>query len=93
MIMFKDLKKAVESNLNKMQQSQLFYVEVDKDKIYQLYLDGFTNDLKQEHTCNCCKSFLRQFAGIVTIVDNKIVSVWDNLSPQTEYIESYNKLI
>jgi len=90
--MFKDLKKSVESNLNKMQQSQLFYIEVDKDKIYQLYLDGFTDNLKQEHTCNCCKSFLRQFAGIVTIVDNKIVSIWDNLSPPKEYVESVKNI-
>jgi len=91
--MFKDLKKSIMSHFDEMQSTTLFTVEVDKDKIYQLYLDGFDNpDIKQEHTCNCCKSFLRQFAGIVTIVDNKVVSIWDNIQVPKEYTKSISNL-
>lgn len=90
--MFKDLKKSLESNFNKLQQSQLFYVDVDKDEIYKQYLDGFAPELRQEHTCNCCKSFLRQFAAIVTIVDNKTVSAWDNLTVPEEYKQSVKNI-
>lgn len=90
--MFKDLKKSLQSNFNKLQKNNLFYVNVDKDEIYKQYLDGFSPELRQEHTCNCCKSFLRQFAGIVAIVDNKVVSIWDNLTIPDKYKQSVKNL-
>lgn len=91
--MFKDLKNSIITHFQEMQSTTLFTVEVDRDKIYQLYLDGFDDPaIKQEHTCNCCKSFLRQFAGIVTIVDNKVVSIWDNIKVPKEYTKSVSNL-
>lgn len=56
----------------------LFYVDIDKDKIWDLYLSGFEDPAeRQGHNCNSCKSFLRQYAGIVAIVDNKILTLWN----------------
>ena len=77
--MFKDLKSQVQQSFKNLQKHNLFYVEIDRDKIFQFYLDGFSNEERQEFNCNCCKSFLRQYGGIVTIIGNKKVSVWDNV--------------
>jgi hypothetical protein len=90
--MFKQLKTQVQASFVNLQSDTLFQVNVDRDKIYNLYLDGFTDELRQEHNCNCCKSFLRQFGGVVGIKDNKIVSIWDNLAPPDEYKQSVENL-
>ena len=59
-------------------QRKLFFVQVDRDKIWELYLEGFADPvIRQDHNCNCCKSFLRQWAGIVTIKNNQIETIWD----------------
>lgn len=71
----------------------LFYVEIERDYVVELYLDGFkTEELKQEHNCNCCKSFLRQYAGLVTIKDNKRISIWDGLEVSDLFKESIDNI-
>ena len=88
--MFKDLKKQVRANFDKMaQQKTLFYVNINREKIWELYLDGFdTPEERQEHDCNFCKSFLRQYSGVVAIIDNKRVSIWDDIDAPMEFIKS-----
>jgi len=56
---------------------QLFQVNLDRDKIWEIYLSGFSEETKQSNNCNCCKSFMRQYAGIVSIKDNKMQTLWD----------------
>lgn len=90
--MFKDLKVQVQKNFEKLQKTKLFMVDVDRDKIWELYLSGFSDEYRQEHTCNCCKSFLRQYGGVVTIVDNKMVSVWDNIKVSDDFQKSVDAL-
>ncbi len=63
----------------------LFQVELDRDKVWQIYLDAFPADKKQENTCNCCKSFLRQYGGVVGIKDNQMVTLWDWTTDDPEY--------
>lgn len=58
-------------------QSVLFLTDVDKDVIWDTYLMSFPEESRQEHNCNCCRQFLRPYANIVTIVDNKVKSIWD----------------
>jgi hypothetical protein len=58
-------------------QSVLFLTDVDKDVIWDTYLLSFPEEERQVHTCNSCKQFLRPFANVVSIVDNKIKSIWD----------------
>lgn len=71
----------------------LFYVDIERDYFVELYLDGFKDPaFRQEHNCNCCKSFLRQYGGLVTIKDNKRISIWDNLEVPEEFQESINNL-
>lgn len=79
-IMFLELKKKVQDNFKKMSMSDLFYVTIDRDIIWDQYLSGFPEYEKQEHNCNCCKSFIRQYGGIVSIENGKRVSIWDNIT-------------
>ena len=80
--MFKDLKRQVRANFDKLaKERQLFYVDIGRDKIWELYLDGFdSEEERQGHDCNNCKSFLRQYSGVVAIVENKRISIWDNMT-------------
>ena len=82
--MFSELKALVQAQFNRMlSEGNLFYITIDKDQIWQVYLNGFGDPLvKQEHNCNCCKSFIRQFSSIVAIKDNKVVTMWDIEAPE-----------
>lgn len=77
--MFDKLNKSLIKNINNLQATFLYRVDVDRDKIFQIYLNNFSEEYRREHNCNCCKSFIRQYGGIVSIVNNKVVSIWDNL--------------
>ena len=90
--MFIDLKKQVRDNFEKLSRNNLFYVDIDRDEVFQKYLNGFEEETKQSHNCNSCKSFLRQYAGVVAIIDNKRVSIWDNIVAEPEYQKSVDNL-
>jgi hypothetical protein len=91
--MFSDLKKQVSDNFNRLAKSnRLFYVEIDRDEIWEKYFSGFPVEFQQENNCNCCKSFLRQYGGIVSIVDNQVVSLWDGIECSDEYAVPVQKL-
>lgn len=79
--MFINVKKQVQDNLTDMlsKSNELFYVSIDREVIWENYLEAFEEATKQEHNCNCCKSFLRQYGGIVAIIGGKKVSIWDNM--------------
>lgn len=70
----------------------LFYAQPDRDKIWEVYLDSFTEETKQGNNCNCCRSFLRQYGGIVGIKDNKVITLWDFESPDPEYANAIKAL-
>lgn len=91
--MFDKLNKSLIKNINNLQETFLYRVDVDRDKIFQIYLDNFSEEYRQEHNCNCCKSFIRQYGGIVSIVNNKVVSIWDNLENIPDiYVKSIKAL-
>lgn len=61
----------------------LYYVEADKEKLWELYLESIPVDKnpifrkRREYDCSCCRSFIKSVGGIVTIKDNKMISIWD----------------
>jgi hypothetical protein len=65
------------------QTDHLFVVDVDKDYIWNLYLDSFpvgTNEIfrrRREHDCSCCRHFMKDFGNVVMIKDNVITTLWD----------------
>lgn len=54
-----------------------------KDKLWETYLAAFpagTNPIfkeRTEHDCQCCKSFVRTMGSVVSIIDGRLVSIWD----------------
>jgi hypothetical protein len=82
---FKEVKEQLQENFKEISEDvdHLFEVEVDKDELWNLYLDSFpqgTNEIlreKREFDCNNCKSFIRHFGHVVVIKDNEVKSIWD----------------
>lgn len=91
---FEHLRKQVLQQFKRMidNDGKLFYVEVERDVVFDLYLNNFAEENRQEHNCNSCRSFIRQFAGLVTIKDNQKISIWDNLEVSDEYRKSIDGL-
>jgi len=84
--MFEDIQKQVRKNLKKMlADGVLFRVETDREKVWQTYLSAFSEETRQSNNCNCCKSFIRQYAGIVGIKGNQKVTLWDFETDDEEY--------
>ena len=81
---FVKFKDAVAKQFKEMGKSQrLFRVAVSGDELWETYLKSFpegTNPIYRErtgHDCSCCKQFIRTVGNVVSIKDNKIISIWD----------------
>jgi hypothetical protein len=61
----------------------LFVVDVDKDKLWELYLGNFpqgTNPVyrqRTEHDCSTCRHFIKSFGNVIRIKNNVITTIWD----------------
>lgn len=89
---FKPFAVAVQNNVATMSPSGLFMTNIDKDALWDLYLNSFpagTNPMyreRTEHDCTCCKQFIRNIGGVVTIdSDLNVISIWDNINLGNEY--------
>ena len=62
---------------------RLFTVDVDKDEMWNLYLDSFpagTNEIyreRREHDCSCCRHFVKSVGNVVALKNGQVVSLWD----------------
>ena len=89
---FMMFKKALQKHFDEMQKeaTHLFEVNVDKDELWNTYLDSFpagTNEIyreRREHDCSCCRQFIKNIGSAVTIKDNHIHTIWElNLGDTT----------
>jgi hypothetical protein len=80
---FSVIRTAIGRQFQSMVATGLFYVEIDKDLLWDTYLASFpdgANPLyreRTEHDCSACKSFVRTLGGVVTIKNNALVTIWD----------------
>ena len=78
--------------------SHLFEVEVDKDEMWNLYLDSFQKQYnkifreRREHDCSCCRHFIKDIGNTVVIKDNKVYTIWDFETNSEEYQPSINAM-
>jgi len=87
---FTDFNKIMQKHLKDLYNnaSSLYQVEVDKDDLWNTYLDSFpagTNGMfrqRREYDCSCCRQFIRAFGNVGIIKDNKFVSIWDFKVPK-----------
>lgn len=71
---FPKFAKIVNTSVKKLTKGQdVFWANVDVDKLYEKYLSAFpegTNPIfkkQTEHDCSCCKQFIRRAGAIVTV--------------------------
>lgn len=82
---FKDFRKAIQDHFEKMvaDVNTLFEVEVDKDEIWNTYLDSYpagTNMIyrkRREYDCSCCRQFIKTIGNVVSIKEGKIDTIWN----------------
>ena len=78
--------------------THLFEVNVDKDEMWNLYLDSFpagTNEVyreRREHDCSCCRHFIKSVGNAVVINDNKVTTIWDFKTNDSTYQPVLNAL-
>ena len=76
--MFDHIKKQVQKQFAKLAKEELFIVDVEKNELFNAYLDCFQDPvIRQEHNCNCCKSFLNHYGHIVAIKNGKLSTLWE----------------
>ena len=78
MTTFNEIKKRFQENFKQFikDQTNLFVTGVDKDTLWNTYLSSFPDADRQEFTCNSCRQFIKNYANVVKIENNKLVSIW-----------------
>lgn len=82
---FKKFKNDLQENFKELtkDRTHLFEVDVDKEFMWNLYLDSFpkgTNNIfreRREYDCSCCRHFIKTIGNAVVIKNNEVKSIWD----------------
>lgn len=90
---FTEMRNKLMENFNEMVKDvdRLFEVAVDKDELWNLYLDSFpagTNEIYRErrwHDCSCCHQFIKTIGNVVVIKNGEITTIWDFRTDDSTY--------
>lgn len=85
---FLKFKRAVHAQFNQLAAGvdMLFLTNVDKDALWDCYLNSFPEEERQSHNCNNCKHYGR-------VVDNKVVTMWENLQLDATVARNLDALV
>lgn len=81
--MFQLFAKAVHAQFSAMSKLELYTVEITGDELWAAYLAAFppgTDPIYRtntEHTCSCCKNFIRNLGNVVALKDGELKTIWD----------------
>ena len=76
----------------------LFEVDLDKDLMYQTYLDSFpdgTNEMfreRREYDCSSCRQFIKLMGNKVFIRENQLTTIWDFETAEQKFQPVLNAL-
>lgn len=90
---FTEMRDKLREHFNEMVKDvdHLFEVAVDKDELWNLYLDSFpagTNEIYRErrwHDCSSCRQFIKTIGNAVVIKNGKITTIWDFRTDDSTY--------
>lgn len=90
---FIEMRDLLQRNFKEMSKdaTHLFEVNVDKDELWNLYLDSFpagTNEIyreRREHDCSCCRHFIKTIGNAIVIKNNTVRTIWDFDTNDTTY--------
>ena len=82
---FVEMRDMLIEHFNKMTEdcTHLFAVQVDKDEMWNAYLNSFpagSNPMFRErtwHDCSCCRGFIKSVGNVVTIKNGVLSTIWD----------------
>ena len=82
---FSIFRNAISDHFQKMCEDNavLCSVELDKDKLYELYLNSIPAEdnkifrVRKEYDCSACRHFIKSIGNVVAIKGTKIISIWD----------------
>lgn len=80
---FGKFSRVIEAKFNELAKGTLYIVDVERDTLWEKYMESFpagTNEIfreRREYDCQCCRQFIKNIAGVVGIVNNQLVSIWD----------------
>lgn len=89
---FKEFRNAIQKHFNTMINDidHLFEVDVDKDEMWNTYLDSYpegTNQIyrkRREYDCSCCRQFIKAIGNVITIKNGIVDTIW-NVSVSDEF--------
>ena len=82
---FKEFRAVIQEKFDEMSKSvdSLFETDVDKDEMWNLYLDSFPAEAnpiyreRREHDCSCCRHFVKTIGNVVSLKGGVLTSIWD----------------
>lgn len=63
---FIDFKRAVYKQFDALANNadRLYLTNVNKDELWDCYIDSYPEDERQSHTCNCCRQFIKPYGNV-----------------------------